>query len=212
MTFQRSLYISVAVHLLIFGSAIAAVQFAKGTFLTNRDAITVSLVGHGFGSGGRVSQELKHRVVRSDTGPDRVLRSVTSEKQTSVQPDSKNIPSSQPEEGTGSGAVTVRGSDIAVNTSGNTEYGLISPEQWMIISSALEKSKSYPRMARERGIEGVVRVRFKLKPSGDVERVEIAKSSGYDILDTASIRTVYRASPMPYVNGWVEVPMAYVLK
>jgi TonB family protein len=67
-------------------------------------------------------------------------------------------------------------------------------------------------MARERGIEGVVRLRFRLKPSGDVERVEIAGSSGYDILDTASIRTVYRASPMPYVNGWVEVPMAYVLK
>lgn len=67
-------------------------------------------------------------------------------------------------------------------------------------------------MARERGIQGVVRVRFKLRPSGDVETVEIVKSSGYDILDAATIRTVYRAGPMPYVNGWVEVPMAYVLK
>jgi TonB family protein len=55
-------------------------------------------------------------------------------------------------------------------------------------------------------------VRFKLKPSGEIDRVEIVKSSGYDILDSASIRTLYRAGPLPYVNGWVEVPMAYVLK
>ena len=198
--------------MLIFGSAIAAVQFTKGTFLTCRDVITVSLVGHGSGSGGRASQELKHPVVTSDTGPDRVLRPVTSEKQTSMQPNRTDMPSPQPEEGAGAGTVAVRGSDAAVNISENAGSGLISPEHWTIISSALEKSKNYPRMARERGIEGVVHLRFRLKPTGDVERVEIARSSGSDILDTASIRTVYRASPMPYVNGWVEVPMAYVLK
>jgi protein TonB len=85
-------------------------------------------------------------------------------------------------------------------------------EQWAVIISSLERVKTYPRMARERGIQGVVRVRFKLRPAGDVETVEIVKSSGYDVLDTASIQTVYRAAPMPYVSGWVEVPMAYVLK
>jgi len=57
-----------------------------------------------------------------------------------------------------------------------------------------------------------VRVRFKLKPTGDVDRVEIARSSGYEVLDAASVKTVYRASPMPYVNGWLEIPMTYVLK
>jgi protein TonB len=67
-------------------------------------------------------------------------------------------------------------------------------------------------MARERGIEGVVRLRFRLSPSGSIERVEVTKSSGHTILDTASVNTVYRAGPMPYVSGWVDVPIAYVLK
>jgi TonB family protein len=56
----------------------------------------------------------------------------------------------------------------------------------------------------------VVHIRFKLRQSGDVDTIEIVKSSGHDILDSASIRTVY-AAPMPYVNGWIEVPISYVL-
>jgi TonB family protein len=56
-------------------------------------------------------------------------------------------------------------------------------------------------MARERGIEGAVHVRFKVLSSGQVERVEILKSSGSEILDSASVRTVYRSEPLPSVNG-----------
>ena len=112
-----------------------------------------------------------------------------------------NAADMQPQEGTSaSGAGRVSG------------IGVVSAEQWAVIESQIERAKNYPRMARERGIQGVVRVRFKLKPSGDVDRVEIASSSGYDVLDDASVKTVYRASPMPYVNGWLEVPMTYVLK
>jgi TonB family protein len=45
-----------------------------------------------------------------------------------------------------------------------------------------------------------------------VDQVEISKSSGYAVLDTASVKTVYRASPMPYVSGWVTVPITYMVK
>ncbi len=41
---------------------------------------------------------------------------------------------------------------------------------------------------------------------------EVMKSPGCEILDSASISAVHRAAPMPYVNGWVEMPMRYVLK
>jgi TonB family protein len=100
----------------------------------------------------------------------------------------------------------------AAGSDSGARFGLIPAEQWAVIESQIERSKNYPRMARERGIQGMVHVRFKVSPSGDVEKVEIVKSSGYAILDAASVKTVYRAAPMPYVNGWVEVPMAYVLK
>lgn len=88
----------------------------------------------------------------------------------------------------------------------------VTSGQWAVIVSSIERVKGYPRLARERGIQGVVRLRFRVKPHGEVERVEIVKSSGSDILDVASVRTVYRAAPMPYVSGWVEVPINYVLK
>jgi protein TonB len=80
------------------------------------------------------------------------------------------------------------------------------------LHSAIERAKTYPRFAREHGIEGTVLVRFKVLPTGDIETVRVIKSSGAQILDDASVRTVYRAAPMPYVNGWVEVPMVYELK
>jgi TonB family protein len=91
-------------------------------------------------------------------------------------------------------------------------FGLIAPEQWSLIVSAIERTKSYPRLARERGTEGVVRLRFRLSPAGSIEKIEIIESSGSTILDSASIRAVYLAAPMPYVQGWIEVPIAYVLK
>ena len=87
-----------------------------------------------------------------------------------------------------------------------------SPEQWQQVYRALERVKSYPRFARERGIEGTVLVRFKVLPSGTVETVNVVKSSGASVLDEASVTTVYRAAPMPFVNGWIEVPLSYVLK
>jgi protein TonB len=91
-------------------------------------------------------------------------------------------------------------------------FGLRAPEQWSLIVSAIERTKSYPRLARERGTEGVVRLRFRLRPEGSIEKIEIIESSGSTILDSASIRAVYLAAPMPYVQGWIEVPIAYVLK
>ena len=94
----------------------------------------------------------------------------------------------------------------------DTQFGLVPTEQWAVIVSSIERVKSYPRFARERGIQGVVHLRFRVRPQGEVDRVEIVRSSGYEILDTASVRTVYRAAPMPYVSGWIEVPISYVLK
>lgn len=83
--------------------------------------------------------------------------------------------------------------------------------QWTLIEAAIERNKSYPRLARERGVQGVVRLRFRLFPSGAVDKIEIVESSGSELLDNASVRSVYRAAPLPYVDGWVEVPIAYVL-
>ena len=91
-------------------------------------------------------------------------------------------------------------------------FGVIPPEAWEQIQAALDRARYYPRLARRRGIEGEVRLRFRISPAGEVESVEILKGSGHALLDSASIRTVYRAAPLPYVEGWLEVPLSFVLQ
>ncbi len=226
MTVKTACFLSLVAHLAVFGSAIAFAQFAGGALWGNREVITVSLVGPGAGTAGRVSMSRGQGIVRSPMDghrtdpPDETSPPVRAETATRKQSVREEASFTAVKDGGKAGAddagysgVPEGQKDAASTGSGpGTQFGLISAEQWTVIESAIERSKNYPRVARERGIQGVVHVRFKLRTTGDVETVEIVKSSGYDILDSASIRTVYRAAPMPYVNGWVEVPMAYVLK
>lgn len=221
MTFQRSLYISIGIHVLVFGSAIAFAQLAGGALWGGRNAVMVSLVGSGAGPASGTLQRAGHRDTRSDDRPAVTNRTPSPAMQPEMPahdppareetaiPENKKSGRSDPGD---AGARQGQGGTGTTGPGPGTQFGVVSAEQWAVIESAIERVKTYPRMARERGIQGVAHVRFKLRPTGDVESVEIVKSSGYDILDTASIRTVYRAAPMPYVNGWVEVPMAYILK
>lgn len=73
----------------------------------------------------------------------------------------------------------------------------------------IEAAKRYPRVARKMGIEGTATVRFKLKPGGQVEAVEIIESSGSEILDKASLETIRDAAPLPYKEGWLKVGIVF---
>lgn len=224
MTFQRSLYISLFIHVLVFGSAIAFAQFGRGEFRGHREVTVVSLLGSGSGTQGSASHSRAHRAVLSGRRPEAMHGAASSAAQPETPSEKQiareeaSLPAVRQNDRAGNsdagdaGAQHGQAGEGPAGSGPAAQFGLISAEQWAVIESAIERSKNYPRLARERGIQGVARVRFKLRPTGDVETVEIVKSSGYDILDTASIRTVYRAAPMPYVSGWVEVPMAYVLK
>jgi len=195
-------------HMLLLGTGIVFARYAGDLFQGRRDPIIVMLVGKERSA--KTAGESKKISQRSSSlSEQKILPSPQEqplEKEVRV-PDGSPVRQDTTEN---PGPTGENGSDNGQDA--DTRSGSASSEQWAVIVSSLERVKTYPRMARERGIQGVVHVRFKLRPTGDVETVEIVKSSGYDILDTASIRTVYRAAPMPYVNGWVEVPMAYVLK
>jgi protein TonB len=51
------------------------------------------------------------------------------------------------------------------------------------IQRAVERRKTYPRRARLRRQEGVVRVRFRLDARGRIEQVRVSQSSGSRLLD-----------------------------
>jgi protein TonB len=220
MTFRRSLYLSFALHLMIFGSTIAIARYTGGTITSLARVIQVSLVSTSPGS--RLEsgipprpQPRRYQAPSQAIDPSVVQRHEVTEEipadsgTSSLTPVNANGTMEAP------GDNNQRGPVLASTGMGNgadAGFGLVAPEQWSLIVSAIERTKSYPRLARERGTEGVVRLRFRLSHEGSVEKIEILESSGSTILDSASIRAVYLAAPMPYVQGWIEVPIAYVLK
>jgi TonB family protein len=223
---SKALFFSMALHTGILGGALAFAHYGTGLFSSDLRYIDVTLVAEGKGNGQtggrnaaaahpvslqRAALPVQEPVLPQHDGTD------------GHQEHSADVPRSDSEGNRGAEAAlagaTAGGTDqtggerggSADGSSGSGAVGMNS-EQWQRLHSALEKAKTYPRLARERGIEGSVLVRFKVLPSGNVETVNIVRSSGVEILDEASVRTVYRAAPMPYVSGWVEVPMSYVLK
>ena len=76
----------------------------------------------------------------------------------------------------------------------------------------------YPIEARRRAQQGNVLLRVEVGVDGLVERVEIAQSSGFDLLDESAIETVrtrWRFVPARRdgiaVSSWCEVPIRFEL-
>jgi protein TonB len=77
------------------------------------------------------------------------------------------------------------------------------------IVGKIEAAKRYPRAARRMGIQGTATVRFKLRPNGKLEKIELLESSGSKLLDDASMETVRQAAPLPYKEGWLKVGIVF---
>ena len=77
---------------------------------------------------------------------------------------------------------------------------------------------TYPREARERGWEGTTVLRVEVLADGTAGKIEIAKSSGHNVLDDASVDTVrhWKFSPArsgeTAIRSVVEVPITFRLQ
>lgn len=76
----------------------------------------------------------------------------------------------------------------------------------------------YPLLARRIGAQGEVLLRVLVRPDGSVATVELARSSGFLLLDESATRTVrdnWRFIPARHdgapVESWVEIPITFVL-
>ena len=77
----------------------------------------------------------------------------------------------------------------------------------------------YPLIARRLGAQGIVILRVQVREDGSVAAVELARSSGFTMLDDSATRTVresWRFLPARIdgspVASWVEVPIRFVLE
>ncbi len=79
------------------------------------------------------------------------------------------------------------------------------------IQLRVQRALVYPPVARKRGVEGEAVVAFRVANQGAAEAVELARSSGYPVLDRAATRAVRDAGPLPWVYGRLEIPVRFEL-
>ena len=76
-----------------------------------------------------------------------------------------------------------------------------------IVRQMIEEKKEYPYWAKIRGIEGRVHLKFVILSNGEVQNIEIVRSSGSSILDKEAISTIKRASPFPPIPKELELSL-----
>ena len=104
--------------------------------------------------------------------------------------------------------------DAVMETTGGGSAGrgtTVDPSLVGIILARIESAKVYPKAAVRRRLEGTATVKFRIAPDGTVEEIHIVESSGFSILDRASVKTVKRAAPLPYIDSWLKVAVSFRL-
>lgn len=61
----------------------------------------------------------------------------------------------------------------------------------------LRRHFEYPLLARHRGWEGTVWLSFVVAPDGELERIHVARGSGYDALDRSALTALRRIGNLP---------------
>ena len=75
----------------------------------------------------------------------------------------------------------------------------------------------YPTTAQKHGWQGTTLLHIEVQPSGEAGKIEVAQSSGYSLLDNASIEAVRSWKFVPArlgdraISGTVEVPITFKL-
>ena len=79
------------------------------------------------------------------------------------------------------------------------------------IQRLVQAAARYPENARMRGVSGVARVAFEVRPDGTPVSIAVVESSGSIALDRAAARAVHGAGALPRVIGRVHVPVRFTL-
>ena len=85
------------------------------------------------------------------------------------------------------------------------------------IGSKKNPHPSYPLLARKRGWEGRVILQADIDKKGNVVNIKIKESSGFEVLDNESIKTLrkWKFSPAKqgdkFIEDIVEIPIRYQL-
>lgn len=87
------------------------------------------------------------------------------------------------------------------------------------VRQKIARAKYYPGIARRRGMEGQPVIAFTLNKWGRLTGVQLAQSSGYQLLDQAALEAVQKAEPYPEIPAELntdtfqfKLPISFILK
>jgi len=87
------------------------------------------------------------------------------------------------------------------------------------VRQRIANAKYYPRIARRRGMEGRPIIAFTLDKQGRLTKVDLAETSGYQLLDRAALEAVRQGAPYPEIPAPLKMnsfqfklPISFVLK
>lgn len=84
------------------------------------------------------------------------------------------------------------------------QVGLPNAEYFALVQQKIGGFLFYPQEARLKGWEGVVALKLTIARNGDLKALDIAKSSGYPLIDEAAMSAVRNASPYPSLENYLE--------
>lgn len=158
--------------------------------------------------------------------PNNISQAIPETQTPAIEPVSEALPSHDALEEQGSEQQTEQGaapsniSDTATDSSSGISTGETSEKtkaryielNYAYIKDKIQKSISYPLMARKMGMEGKVIISFIVRESGDAEDIKILKSSGFNMLDKNVMETIKKMPfPAPHVSTELIVPVTYRL-
>jgi TonB family protein len=112
----------------------------------------------------------------------------------------------------------------SIGSSGQSKVAMKSPslsdgEVLFVQPQYAENPKPiYPQEARRKGYEGEVILKVEVLSNGRVGRLEVKKSSGYELLDRSALATVKQWKFVPAKKGeaqiplWVNIPIKFQLQ
>jgi len=228
MTLKKTIVISIVFHLCFFSAALL-LSGGSGK-LPETEVVFISLVADEPKAVKAIAvPEMVRTIKKAETPPvvakkeleiseaefavekaEEIIEDVTPEKVLPVAKDVITEPFAEEVEVAQVAQDLPASSDLAFIPAGQG-FGLL-PATIELISMAIERVKTYPVIARKRGIEGTVHVSFNVMADGNPYGIKILKSSGFSILDKATVKVVKKAAPFPLIANRIELPVAYRLR
>lgn len=105
----------------------------------------------------------------------------------------------------GAGPMGQAASGNGTGGNGGGLAGCIDPVWMRAVTERVRQFYYYPDVALAAGKTGVATVRFSVRRNGQVDRLEIGKSSGDEALDKAAYDIMHKAQPLPPIPDRMHV-------